>query len=804
MNLPSRYVVNGHRHNRRGGSIILPLCLLLLVVLLPVGGLRAQRNNTSAAHQVKRYSYGIDPQRDTVAFKKMQQRMNQIRKQRPTVALVLSGGGAKGAAEISVIRYLDQIGIPIDLVVGTSIGGLLGGLYACGYSGADMERLIRELDWDYLIRDTYPRRYNTLDQKDYDKQYQINVPFGRHQFSKSNDVINTNDVINAGLSLDGIVHGRNISNLFSSLLIGYENECDFLSLPTPFICIATDMVTAQPKVWHCGRLTEALRSTMSIPGLFTPVRTNGMVLMDGSMRSNYPAELARHLGADYIIGVDISAPARDATGLNNFFDYVFQTTDVLGRETYLAGLAATDLYIKPDVDDFSIISFDSASINTLIERGNDAVKKHQATIDSLRSKIGYVAPRAPFRKAVNLIDRPIIISEVRYNGVSENELPKLKHLFRPGQMVTKRQLDNTVAMLMGTQAFSSVTYELLGKTSPYVLQFNCRRARSNRLGASARFDNLDFASLLLHIGLNSQALEGSRWDFTARIGMKTLLMADYSYNMHKGWDVGGTLSLQSIYNGRFRAEPYDFLMSFMRGRADMYLSWQPSNKMRLKMGARMDYFRHFSLMRDYNITSTSNIAINPSDFYPSAFATLRSDTYDDPYFPSHGTQYYLSARYYLAGLLHGTDNFYAFHGSFSTVWSDNKMAFCPFAEGRYVSQLVMPYVNMLSVSTSNNILDQQIPFMGLSYPELGTNMLTTAGLRVRYNPAGHHFFTATIQLLHESQKIEDFFDGQQAQTFFGTGVEYAYQTLIGPLRADMHWNSITKGLGFRISMGLDF
>ena len=108
--------------------------------------------------------------------------MNQIRKQRPTVALVLSGGGAKGAAEISVIRYLDQIGIPIDLVVGTSIGGLLGGLYACGYSGADMERLIRELDWDYLIRDTYPRRYNTLDQKDYDKQYQINVPFGRHLY----------------------------------------------------------------------------------------------------------------------------------------------------------------------------------------------------------------------------------------------------------------------------------------------------------------------------------------------------------------------------------------------------------------------------------------------------------------------------------------------------------------------------------------------------------------------------------------------------------------------------------------------
>lgn len=782
----------------RGGWNIRPLCFFLLCLVLLGGSMQAQSLYVQS-NAAKSYSYGIDPRRDSVAFEEMRQRMAQIREQRPTVAVVLSGGGAKGAAEISVLRHLDELGIPVDLVVGTSIGGLLGGLYACGYSGEEMERLMRQMDWDYLLSDSYPRRHNSLDQKDYDRKYQLSIPFGPHGLAEAGAKNTT-----TGPKLDGIVQGRNVSNLFSSLLIGYEDERDFLKLPIPFICIAADMVSAQPKIWHCGRLSDALRSTMSIPGLFSPVKVNGMVLMDGGLRSNFPAELARQLGADIIIGVDISTPALGAERLNNLIDFVMQATDVMGRETYLAGVAEADLYIKPEVDDFTIISFDSASIATLIERGNEAVKRHAADFDSLRARIGYVAPRRGFRKAINLIDRPVIIADVHYNGVSDDELPRLKHLFRPGQMVTKRQLDNTVAMLMGTRAFQNVTYELLGRTGPYLLQFNCQRAPVNQMSASARFDNFDFASLQLHMGLNSQALHGSRWDFTARIGLKSMIEAEYNYRMRKGWDVGGNVSLQSVYNGRFCIEPYDFLISFMRGRADAFLAWQPSNRSRLSMGLRMDYFRHFAVMADYALVDAVFNEFPKSDFHPSAYVTLRSDSYDDPYFPKHGAQFYVAGRYYLAGLLHGETNFYALHASMSTVWNANEVSVIPFADGRYVSQAVQPYVNMLSVGQPNNILDQQIPFVGISQPELSLNLLTTAGVKVRYNPANRHYISATVQVLHESNSFGGFVDADESNSHLGAGLEYAYQTRMGPLRAGLHWTTITHSVGLRLCMGLDF
>ena len=275
--------------------------LNIILAILTLLAFDASGQNTTT------YSYGIDPHRDSVAIAQYRSRMDSIRRERPTVALVLSGGGAKGAAHISVIQHLERAGLPIDLVMGTSIGGLVSGLYACGYTGEELEAIIRNQDWNYLLRDTHPRRFDALTQKDYDRQYQLSIPYGTYKWDFHKPVINSRSVLS-----DGIVQGRNIEDLFASLAVGYGDEMNFIDLPIPFVCVATDMITAKPKVWFSGKLIDALRSTMSIPGLFTPVKKNGMVLMDGSMRSNFPAEIAKQLGADIVIGVDVSAPALGA------------------------------------------------------------------------------------------------------------------------------------------------------------------------------------------------------------------------------------------------------------------------------------------------------------------------------------------------------------------------------------------------------------------------------------------------------------------------------------------------------------
>ena len=259
-------------------------------------------------------------------------RLDEVRKRRPTVALVLSGGGAKGAAHVGAMHYLDSLGVPVDLVVGTSIGGLVGGMYAIGYDVDLVDSLFVNMDWNMALSDKLPRKYVTYSERRYREKYLLSIPF----YYKSSDFrekresdarfavdtrreelhLGADDGADAtklirenllGSLPSGFVFGQNVNNLISSLTVGYQDSISFASLPKPFVCVASDLVSGKAKVWYSGKLNTALRSTMSIPGLFAPVKTGGMVLVDGGMRNNYPTDIARQLGADFIIGIDKDA-----------------------------------------------------------------------------------------------------------------------------------------------------------------------------------------------------------------------------------------------------------------------------------------------------------------------------------------------------------------------------------------------------------------------------------------------------------------------------------------------------------------
>ena len=766
--------------------------LLLLLLLAATASLRAQQ-----------LSYGINPTLDSMAFERFRQHMDSIRTHRPTVALVLSGGGAKGAAHVSIIRYLESADIPVDLVLGTSIGGLVGGLYACGYSGSELEDIIRSQDWNYLMRDTHPRRYDALIQKDFDRQYQLSIPFGAYQWDFLGNDQRT-ERSNRSLLSNGIVQGRNIENLFSSLLVGFGDEQDFLRLPIPFVCVATDMVTAQPKVWHSGRLVDALRSTMSIPGLFTPIKTNGMVLVDGSLRNNMPASIARQLGADIIITVDISAPALNAKQINSLVDFIFQTTDVLGRESYLAALATTDIYIQPDMTDYSLLSFDAQSIDSILARGRQAVLAHADEIAVLKELIGDTMTYQNAKKAVNMRSRPVVTEKIVFKGINDEEEAYLRQQLRLHTVLLKHSVDDAVATMIGTKAFEKVTYELLGNESPYTLQFNCFRSPINQLDGGARFDAYDFASLQLHAGFNANRLMGSRLDLTARLGLKSSLSVGYTYRTGKGVDFCAEGSFQAIRNGAFRSEPYDFRIDFNRTRFDGYVSFLPWKQLYLQTGVRMDYFYRVSMLVDYGLTSGTWSDIGKSNIYASAFARLRYDSFDEPYFPRQGMLYNFHYNVYLPGWFQRTPTLHAFHLNYKAALSKGRLTLLPFLEVRHISDDVVPYINMLSISDANKSLDQQISFIGISTPVASERMLGTLGLSARFQAYSKHYLTATLQLLQESDNIRTFFDGGQSNTYVGVALEYAYRTIIGPVKANIHWSDLNKSVGFYLGLGYEF
>lgn len=751
--------------------------------------------------------YGVDPHRDSIAIAKHRARMDSIRRERPTVALVLSGGGAKGAAHISVIRFLEQIGMPIDLVMGTSIGGLVSGLYASGYSGQQLEAIIRNLDWNSLLRDTHPRRFDALTQKDYDRQFQLSIPYGSYKWDFHKPVINSRSVLS-----DGIVQGRNIEDLFASLTVGYGDDIDFIDLPIPFVCVATDMITAKPKVWFSGNLVDALRSTMSIPGLFTPVKKNGMVLMDGSMRSNFPAEIAKQLGADIVIGVDVSAPSLNANQMRSMLDIVYQTTDLLGREAYIKALDATDIYIQPELSDFTLLSFDKESIATMLDRGRDAVEKHAAQIDSLLQRICDIPVRHTHNrnrpKAINLRQQTIHIGNVIFSGINKKEEKYLRgRLFPDGQYERQLhilELEDAIATMMGTKAFEKVTYSILGDTAPYTLRFNCYRAPINQLGASVRFDAADFAAILLHTGINAHQLTGSRLDFTARLGLNSLLSASHTLRTGLGIDFFTELSFQAARNGAFRIEPYNFRIDFNRGRADIGISLSPWRMMNLRLGIRADYFYRTSMLADFTMTGYNLDQMSNKNIFAGPFVQLRSDSFDDPYFPTLGVQFRTSYNWFPQGLLSHTEPVHALQLGFRSAHSAGRITFIPFLDARYVSSILIPYINMLSISDANRILDQQITFVGISTPVAAMRSLGSAGLNLRCQIAKRHYITLTAQGLHQSQEIKEFFNSDTSHTNIGLALEYAYSSIIGPVRANVHWSDINKSVGFYLGIGLDF
>ncbi|MBR6264474.1 MAG: patatin-like phospholipase family protein [Prevotella sp.] len=245
---------------------------------------------------------------------------------RKKVAVVLSGGGAKGMAHIGVLKVLERAGIPIDIITGTSMGSIIGGLYAIGYNANSLDSMVRVQDWSYVITDKEDLTKQSLT----DRKKQNTYVFSR---GITVGKVNYND--------GGFIQGKNLAELFQQLCYGYTDSLDFSSdLPIPFSCVATNVIDNSEYDFHCGRLPVAMRTSMAIPAAFSPVRLGDKVLVDGGLRNNYPADIAREMGADIIIGVTVQGEPKIANDMGRTMSILSQIIDVtlrLGKRNMAKG-----------------------------------------------------------------------------------------------------------------------------------------------------------------------------------------------------------------------------------------------------------------------------------------------------------------------------------------------------------------------------------------------------------------------------------------------------------------------------------
>lgn len=766
--------------------------------------------------------FGLDPS-DAAAVKKMQARMDRIHatRRRPTVALVLGGGGAKGAAHIGAIKRIEELGIPVDMVLGTSIGGLVGGLYALGYDGEYLDSLIRSVDWDLTLSDRIPRSRIARSQLKYKETFLLSIPFyhrgGEVENLTLRDILRANSLTLYQNELrnnflrglpSGIIEGLNVYNIFTSVSAGYADSLDFFSLPIPFVCMATDMHSGNAKAWHSGDLATAMRSTMAIPGLFTPVRTGGMVLLDGGMLNNFPVDLAMKMGADIVIGVDISDENHEFFSLNNMMDIFWRGLDLFSNDDYQLHPEITDVRIKPDLHEFNMMSFNSEAIATILQRGSDAALAADKGLQEVRNLTGAAGRQLRARPARDVNREALLISGIDLEGVAPSDTAFIRSLLtvRPGDRVRRSDIERETSKIYGTGAFEHVSYRLTGTDEPYRLKIVCRPGPVHHFGVGLHMDTEEVTSLLVNFGLNVHDLSGHVFESTLKVSGNPYLEGRYSFRPRKGPTVNLTSLVKVINRNQFNFLGNRFSLECTDIRQEAYLAWERQRAWEYRIGVSNDYYAFGSLLTDSPLVDFNGRS--QSNDYLSLWTDFSVDTFDDAVFPASGWQADVSYRFNPGGLVTRSAPFHAVQAGVRTAFSPLPwFTVLPSADVRLLlgDEIPLPYTNLIGGQIRGRYLDQQIPFTGIPYASAASPALAVAGLDLRVSPWKNHYFSVVGGAGITAPTVAGFFTAADSTVpFFGAGLEYALGTLAGPLKVNVNWSSVTQALGLYLGFGFDF
>ena len=765
----------------------------------------------SAQTQTRRLT--VNPKSDESAMQMMRERMQRIRKQekRPTVALVLSGGGAKGAAHVGVLRYLEEQQIPVDIVLGTSMGGLVGGLYSLGYSPAFMDSLLRTSDWSILMSDKVPREYISYNNVKYKEKFALSFPFsitrdlhlGADEDGSQNSL---RDNIMRSLP-SGYIYGQNVSNKFSSLAVGYEDRMNFLDLPIPFVCVATDLVSCRAKIWHDGKVTTAMRSTMSIPGVFAPVKTDGMVLVDGGMRNNFPTDIAREMGADIIIGVELSDSSMSYDEINNLGDLIWQSIDLMGYDTFSSNVNMTDVFIKPKLSGYNMMSFDAASIDTIINRGYQAAVAQAESIAAVQKRTGKCVKKLADKPAVDIMNHPVTIDRLTFTGLEEGEIQYLtkKLDLKVGHNVTGQMIEDAVATIYATGAYNYVNYELSGSEEPYKLDIKCQHGPVNKLGLGARFDSESLVSAILNIGINTNALSKRALDVTAKVAANPYLDLHYIHNTRHG----NTLNADCLFSytdaNMFDMAESRYNINYWRLRQRLYFSNMSWSNFDVKLGLKNEWFKVVSFLgQDLDRGSYSRSGEQSKNDYLSVFVDGRHDSTDDGYFPHRGSNTGLRASWTFADTQNVTNSLLELQLDHrSVIPTRGILDFLLSVNARAVigNEVPLSYINVIGGNMPGKYIDQQIPFMGVNYAMPVERLVAVVGVEARLNLGKNHYITAAVNALGTADTLNHLEEGRIGT---GCGIEYAYDSIVGPLKINIHWSDLTHTVGLFTGFGFDF
>lgn len=712
--------------------------------------------------------------------------------QRKKVGVVLSGGGAKGVAHIKALQVIEEAGIPIDYIVGTSMGSIIGGLYSIGYTPHQLDSLVRKQDWMFLLSDKVKRSSMSLRERQRAEQYVLSLPFNK----KPKDAV-------AG----GIIKGQNLANLFSYLTVGYHDSIDFNRLPIPFACVSEDIVTGNQVVFHKGILAMAMRASMAIPGVFTPVRTDSMILIDGGMVNNFPTDVAKDMGADIIIGVDVQNLPKTMDELNSAPEILSQIVNLSIKKNHAQSVALTDLHINVNVEGYSSASFNPEAIDSLLKRGEEAARDKWDSLVALKKEIGIderfvMAKRKPYAPLTDT--RSIFVKEITFSDAEENDKKWLmkKCKLEEGKEISIKQIEQALFTLRGSQSYSNASYTLSYTPDGYRLHFLLEKKYEKKINVGIRFDSEEIASLLLNTTAQLKTRVPSKVSLTGRLGKRYMARVDYVVEPLQQRNINLSYTFRyndiNIYDRGKRV--YNTTYKYHAGEIGFSDVWYKN--LRFGFGGRIEYFKY----KDFLLKDPKFDMDVKSEYFISYYAQLQHNSLDKGYFPTKGSAF--DAAYSLY-----TDNFarYNGHAPFSALnasWQgvfslSSRFTLIPGIYGRVLIGQEIPYAyeNALGGDVFGRYLPQQLPFAGIYNTELTHRSVTVASLKLRQRLGSKNYITLTGNF---ALSDDNFFKLLKGKQIFGCSIGYGLDSMFGPLEASLGYSNQSKEVGFYVNLGFSF
>ncbi len=718
------------------------------------------------------------------------------------VGLVLSGGGAKGFAHIGVLKALEENGVRVDYIAGTSMGAIVGGLYAAGYNATELDSIINGTDFTTLIQDLIPRNAKTFYEKAESDRYAITLPFDKFKLGFPS----------------GFSRGQNVYNLLSRLTQHVSTIENFSDLPIPFLCIATDIETAEEVVLESGSLAKAISASGALPSLFNPKIIDDKLLIDGGVVNNFPIDKIRSK-VDIVIGVDVQDDLKTKDELNSIIDVLTQLSSFTTTRGMDSKKEKVDVYMHPDISDYTVMSFDKSK--EIIASGQKAANEQKEILQEIAKK---QKPSTLKHEKIVLKDS-INIREIHVDGIKNYTrsyvIGKLK--IDSKEKVSYKDFDLGVYNLLATRNFASIDYDLKEvEDNEYIVSFHLRESPNKQsLRIAAHYDDVYKTSALLNLTRKRLITNNDIASFDFIVGDNLRYRFDYYIDKGKHWSIGlsskydksnvnADVSLMDREFDEIGETPGINKLTITHNiwRNRLYLETIFKRSFLIGIGAQHKWLRVYSDTFGLGGEKDSKTTFYSSNFY-SAIGYVMYDTFDDTFYPTRG----IFLRGDMEQLLYANGQRHAENGSFSVIRGQASGAMpiannltlvsrfeAGFALGRQSTRSLDFLVGGYGYGTSQNMI-QMLGYAPFSLRG-DTYLLLKAGLDFEFLPKNH------VNIAYNIANVgDDLFksgDWYRKVPYSGFAVGYGMETFLGPIEVKYSYSPEVKDSQFYVVVGYPF